>query len=156
MNDTTASSRWWKGLVWGGVLAGLGDLLFAFVYFGLHGASPIRILQSIASGLLGSAAYDGGAGTAVLGFFLHFVVAFGAAAVYVLASRRLPFLLDHAVLCGLAYGVAVYFFMNLVVLPLSAFPREITLTLKGALPGLLAHMLLVGLPIALAARRFAR
>jgi hypothetical protein len=95
--------------------------------------------------------------TAGLGLFLHFFIATTAAAVYVLASLRIPALVRHAVPCGLAYGVAVYFFMTYVVLPLSAFPGG-----RGGfswllfLNGILVHALCVGLPIAWATRRAAR
>lgn len=145
-----------RGILWGGVLAGLGDLLFAFVYYGMRGATPVRILQSIASGLLGARSYEGGAGTAVLGFVLHFVIAFGAATVYYLASRKLPFLLQQAAVCGLLYGIVVYAFMNAVVLPLSALPRKPTYPLAVLIPSVLGHMVLVGLPIALSIRRAER
>jgi len=51
--------------------------------------------------------------------------------------------------CGLAYGIAVYLFMKYVVLPLSAVTR-LTPFDPAAMIG---HALLVGLPIALFARR---
>ena len=62
-------------------------------------------------------------------------------------------LVRHAVPAGLVFGAAVYFFMNMVVLPLSAlhakaFPPPL------ALWPIVAHMVGVGLPIALATRRF--
>ena len=82
----------------------------------------MRVLKFIASGLLGAAAFQGGAAIAALGLALHFVIALGAAAVYWAASRRIAFLATHPVPSGLLYGVAVYFFMNLVVIPLSAVP----------------------------------
>ena len=144
-----------RGILWGGLLAGIFDLTFAFVYYGQRGATPIRILHSIASGLLGTKAAEGGIATAALGFVLHFVIAFGAATVYFLASRAMPFLIRHAVVCGLLYGVVVYTVMNAVVLPLSAFPRKLSFPPSVLIPGLLCHMLLVGLPIALAMRRAA-
>ena len=142
----------YPALLWGGGLAGVLDLLWAFFLYGRR-AGPVPVLQSIASGLLGADAYKGGAGTAALGFLLHFVIAFGAAAVYYLVSRRLGFLVRWAVLCGLLYGIAVYLFMNFVVLPLSAFPGKITYSPRALVIGILGHMFLVGLPIALAVRR---
>jgi hypothetical protein len=109
-------------------------------------------LQSIASGLLGSQAFKGGAGGAALGAVLHFVIAFGAAAVYYVASRKIALMRRKPYLSGVLYGIAVYLFMNFVVLPLSATAgaRYSTATVIN---GLLAHMLLIGLPIALAVRR---
>ena len=143
-----------KGILWGGALAGVLDLTYAFVMSGLRGRTPLAVLRSVASGLLGESAAQGGAGVAALGAFLHFVVAFGAAAVYFLASRRLRFLVQHAVVSGILFGIAVYAFMNLVVIPLSAFPFNVSYPLRVLVPGLLAHMFLVGLPISLSVRRF--
>ncbi|MES1210747.1 MAG: hypothetical protein ABUL63_00305, partial [Acidobacteriota bacterium] len=117
---------------------------------------PVLVLQSIASGLLGKGSYQGGAGSAALGFFLHFVIAFGATAVYYAASRKLRLLVEHPVLCGLLYGIAVYAFMNLVVLPLSVIAFKPSHTPASIAQGLVIHMLCVGLPIALAVRRAAR
>jgi hypothetical protein len=92
--------------------------------------------------------------TAALGAALHFLIALIWAAVFWLASRRLKVLVRHPVVCGLLYGFAVYAFMYLAVLPLSAAYFKPTFTpytvsLNGA-----GHMLLVGLPIALAASKF--
>jgi hypothetical protein len=147
----------YRAILWGGLLAGVGDILFAFIFYWLrNGISPVRILQSIASGLLGAQAREGGLASAALGAVLHFVIAFTAAAIYYAASRKLGFLVRQAVLCGLLYGVVVYLVMNFVVLPLSAFPGKGVPPLAVMIPGLLAHMLVVGLPIALAVRRYSR
>jgi hypothetical protein len=147
-------SRAARAIVWGGLLAGLGDITFAFVVSGLRGVGPVRVLQSVAGGLLGRAAAEGGLATAALGAALHFLIAFIWATVFWLASRKLRVLVRHPVVCGLLYGFAVYAFMYLVVLPLSAAYFKPTFTpytvaLNGA-----GHMLLVGLPIALAAAKF--
>ncbi len=89
-------------------MAGILDITSAFILFGLKGATPVRILQSIASGLLGPASFNGGAATAILGGILHFVIAFGAASTFYLASRRLRLLTQRPVISGLAFGVVVY------------------------------------------------
>jgi hypothetical protein len=135
-----------------GLLAGVMDITAAFVTaWALRGISPVRVLHSVASGLLGAKAFEGGVPIAILGLALHFLIATTAAAVFYAASRKLAFLTQRAVLSGLAYGVAVYLFMNLVVLPLSAAqPRYTTL---GIVVGLIVHMLCVGLPISLVVRR---
>ena len=143
-----------RAVVWGGLLAGVGDIAFAFVVSGLRGVGPVRVLQSVASGLLGAAARDGGLATAALGAGLHFLIAFVWATVYWLASRKLRVLVQHPVVCGLLYGAAVYFFMYFVVLPLSAIYFPLTRALSSILLNSAGHMLLVGLPIALAASKF--
>jgi hypothetical protein len=137
--------RFWRGTLTGGLAAGILDTLLAMGQFGI---GPIIVYQSVASGLLGRAAYSGGLATAALGMLLHFFIATTAAAVYFAASSRLKLLVERVVPCGLAFGVAVYFFMKQIVVPLSA-ARPIPFTWTG----LVGHALLVGLPIALVARR---
>jgi hypothetical protein len=147
-------SRAVRAIVWGGLLAGLGDITFAFVVSWLRGVGPVRVLQSVAGGLLGKAAVEGGLATAALGAVLHFFIAFIWATVFWLASRRLTVLVQHPVVCGLLYGVVVYFFMYFVVLPLSAIYFPLSRALSGILLNSAGHALLVGLPIALAAYKF--
>ena len=140
-----------RAVAFGTLTVGVLDALDAVLFFGARGVAPIRIFQSIAAGLLGRAAFQGGLATALLGTLLHFFIAFVIVATYFLASRRLPVLTRRPILCGVLYGVAVYTVMNLVVLPLSA-----ALPASRALPvvvnGLLIHALGVGLPSALFAR----
>ena len=143
-----------RAIAWGGLLAGVGDITFAFVVAWLGGVGPVRVLQSVAGGLMGRAAREGGLATAALGGVLHFLIALVAAAVYWLASRRLKVLVRRPVLCGLLYGAAVYLFMYFVVLPLSAIYFPLSRAPSSIMLNSAGHMLLVGLPIALAARRY--
>ena len=142
-----------RAWTYGSFAVGVLDILDAFIFFGLRGARPIRILQSIAAGLLGRAAFSGGWWTAALGLALHFFIAAIVVLVFLLASRKLPSLTRYAVPAGLAYGIAVYLVMNFVVVPASAAGGG------GGIPawpvlvnGVLIHMFGVGLPAALAAR----
>jgi hypothetical protein len=135
----------------GGVIVGILDLVYAIVVYSPH--HPILIPQTIASGVLGVKSYGGGVQTAVLGVLLHFVIALGAAAVYYVASRRLAFLVDHAVVSGLIFGALVYFFMHLVVLPLSAASLGHTPLIYEACE-FIEHWFCVGLPIALSVRHY--
>jgi hypothetical protein len=142
-------------IIAGGLIAGALDITYAIVFSGFRGVPAVRILQSVASGLLGAKAFEGGWPTAGLGLVLHFLIAFIFAAIFCFASRSFPLLTRHAVICGICYGFAIYWFMNLVVLPLSAFPRKVSFAPVVVATGLAVHMFLVGLPIALAARRAA-
>jgi hypothetical protein len=143
-------------ILYGGLVVGILDGLFALIFYGLIlGAQPMRIFQSVASGLLGKASYEGGAKTFLLGILLHFVVATCIAAVYYVASLKLPGLLHHAVVSGLIYGMIAYMVMNYVVIPLSAIGYRPT-SLRLFLPAFIGHALLVGLPVALLARRSAK
>ena len=141
----------------GGVIAGALDLSAAFASSWLRaGVGPVRVMQSIASGLLGAASFTGGAGTALLGVAAHFLIATVATAVFYFASRTLRSLVEHVIIAGLLYGVAVYLFMNFVVLPLSAVPQRGAPPLSGRIIGLLIIMFCVGLPIAATVRWFER
>lgn len=142
-------------ILYGGLVVGILDALDAVIFFGLKGISPVRIFQSVAGGLLGSASFEGGWMTAVLGVFLHFLIAFIIAAVYYLASLRFPALIRHAITWGIIYGTAVYFVMNRIVVPLSAASKP-AFSVPSFLNGIIGHALLVGLPIALVARRSAK
>jgi hypothetical protein len=138
------------------VIAGALDLTAACVVSWLRaGVTPIRVFQSVASGLLGPASFTGGAKSAVLGVALHFIIAATAAAVYYLASRKLKFLINQTIVAGVVYGIAVYLFMNFVVLPLSAVPRR-PVPFSGRIIGMLIIIFCIGLPIALITRNAAR
>jgi Na+/alanine symporter len=134
----------------GGGIAGALDLTQACILFGWD------IPLAIAAGLLGRQAFQGGVGTYVLGVCLHFFIACSAAAVYYAASRRLVFLTEHPLVCGLFFGAAVEEVMNLIVLPLSALHARGPYTLHDLILGLLVHMVVIGLPISFSVRRFAK
>lgn len=139
-----------RAIAVGGLIAGTLDLTQACILFGWD------IPLAIAGGLLGRQAFHGGAGTYILGVLLHFFIATSAAAIYYAASRRLAFLIEHPLVCGLFFGAAVEEVMNLVVLPLSALHARGPYELHDLILGLLVHMVVVGLPIAFSVRYFAR
>ncbi len=140
-------------VLWAGFACGVMDITAAFIVYGFFGAKPVPLLQGIASGLLGPRAFQGGLATALLGLLCHFVIAFGAATVYFVASRAIPFLIQNAVISGALYGVAVYFFMNRIVVPFSAVAKR-PFSLKLMIVGVIVHIFCVGLPISLSVRRF--
>src|SRR5215470_5963452 len=144
------------GVLWGGLIAGTMDITAAILTYKIrNNVPPIRILQSVASGLLGKDAYAGGVKTAALGLFLHFVIAFGATTVFFLASRKLPWMIQYAAIVGIVYGMVVHQFMQQVVLPLSAFHKP-PFNFTALVIGLITHIVCVGLPIALSVRHFSR
>jgi len=142
-------------VLWAGMACGILDIAAAVIVNGFFGIKPIRLLQGIASGLLGPQAFEGGLASALLGLLCHFFIAFTAAAVYFAASHFMHFLVHHSVVSGVLYGVAVYFFMNRIVLPLSAASKR-PFSIKMMVIGMLIHMVCVGLPISLIVRRFSR
>jgi hypothetical protein len=151
-----AAAKPWLGIVWGGLACGILDFTSAIVAYGPRGVSPARIGQSIAAGAIGrEAAFSGGVKTALLGVFFHFLIAFGAATVFYLASRKIPFLIQHPIISGILYGEVVFVVMRYVVIPLSATkagPWSWAAVIAG--PG--GHPLVVGIPIAFAVSWFAK
>jgi hypothetical protein len=155
--STTSTTREGRGkagaaatILVAGVIAGALDLGFVYLYF--QPADRLAVLRGIAAGLLGrDGVKGGGVGIALLGLGLHFVIALGAAAVFYAASRKIVALTRYPWVTGPLYGVAVWLVMNLVVLPHSANPPKV-FPAPTWIPVLVAHLLCVGLPIALAVR----
>ncbi len=132
----------------GGLAAGTLDIGAATL---INGANPLVILRFIASGLVGKGAMAGGAQAAILGMLLQWAMSLIIAAIYVLASLRVPALTRRWIAGGLAYGVIIYFVMEYVVVPLSAVghaPKFVPLSFAENL----AAMLVFGVIVAGAAR----
>jgi hypothetical protein len=135
----------------GALLGGTVDLVVACVHEGWD------IPLYVAAGLLGRQAIHGGAGTYILGVVLHFVIAFSAATIYYFAAtRRLFFLKEHPLVCGLFYGMAIELVMRLIVLPISGLHAMGPYERQDIIRGLIVHMTLIGLPIGLSVWRFAK
>jgi hypothetical protein len=135
-----------------GLIVGAMDITSAIIIAILRGSTVTRLMQFIASGLLGPSAFQGGAATVALGLGLHFLIAFSLVAMFYAASQSVAFLRRQAVVSGLVYGLIVFGVMNLIVLPLSAAkPRH---SLSGDLIQIGIHMCVIGLPTALLVRRF--
>ena len=140
-------------IFYGGLIAGILDAADGFVaYYFTAGFNPIQVLQFIASGFYGAAAFQKRISGALVGLLAHFFIVFALAAIYVGATRFLPMLSTEAVMWGTIYGTAVFIVMNFVVLPHTAVVKS-PLSLPLLLNGVLGRALFVGLPIALAARR---
>jgi hypothetical protein len=131
------------------------DITAAFLTLAPKGISPRQILQGIASGLIGSRSFRGGWATSALGLALHFLIAFTAAAVFYVASRKIPALLDRPWLAGVGYALVVYGFMYWIVIPLDHL-RSKPVTLSGTVVAIVTHIICVGLPISLVIHRFVR
>ena len=150
---TSADTRAFPAIFVGGLIAGVIDLAYAILVY--NPQHPMRIAQSVASGLLGADAYNGGIRTAALGVLLHFTIACGAATVFYLASRKLRFLTERPIVYGLIYGALVYSFMHVVVLPLSAVHHGASAPLVYQASEFVEHWFGVGLPISLSVRHWA-
>lgn len=139
-------------VVWGGVMVGVLDIAYVIIFYGLKGVPAVRILQGVAAGLIGrDAAMSGGWSTAALGLAIHFAIALVVAAVFVALSRAVRWLIVYPLISGPIYGILVWLAMNLAVLPLSAVPPK-SFPPANWMPVFIAHVVCVGLPIALVTR----
>ena len=112
-------------LIRAGLLSGISDGLFASVLsVAFFHSTLARLWQGVASTLLGKAAFDGGTGTALIGLLMHFGVAFGWSAVFLLlynssaAIRRVAASRYGVLKVAAIYGPFIWLFMSLIVIPL--------------------------------------
>lgn len=143
-----------KTIIWSGLTAGILDsmagLVAYYIYFELN---PIQVMQFISTGIYGPSAINGGAIMTLIGMFFHFLIAFTVAIIYFFAYKRLSLLRDYKVVSGLLYGFGIWLIMNLIVIPASKVPPS-EFDLGLAIVGIVWHMILVGLPIALITARY--
>ena len=142
-----------RTLLFGTVAVGTVDICWAFFWTAIGGHGPVYVLQSVAGGWLGAATYDGGLATAFLGMFTHYFIAGSVMTTYFLVSRRFPELARRPWVYGPLYGILVYFIMNQLVLPLSAWHTTGVHLNKALVKGLIIHMFGIGLIAALVTRR---
>jgi hypothetical protein len=154
--ERAATSRAFPAIFAAGLLCGVMDITAAFLLAWVpNRVRPVRLLQGIASGLLGRASFQHGWATGALGLGFHFLIAFTAAAVFYAGSRKLPALLDHPWVAGVGYALVVYGVMYWIVMPLSRLHRH-PVTLSYTVTAIVTHIVCVGLPISLVIHRFAR
>ncbi len=142
----------WAFLV-GGTIAGTLDILFAISFAGYNGMPATRLLQTVASGALGNAAFSGGVAAAATGLVCHFALSYLWTAIFLLAAWRLPALLRWPVVAGITFGIVVFLSMRLIVLPLSAFPFPVKFKPLNTLLDLMSHLFFFGIPIAISASK---
>ena len=152
--DLPKSTNAAKTILWSGFIAGnldaIAGIIAYFVYFSLN---PFQVLQFIASGIYGPSAIDGGALMVVAGLLLHFLIAYVVAIIYFYAYPKIALLSKYKVAAGLVYGLGIWLVMNLLVLPHSSIPKS-PFDAGLATVGIIWHMLLVGLPIAIITGRY--
>ncbi|BCT93170.1 hypothetical protein LYSHEL_21930 [Lysobacter helvus] len=139
-----------------GLLAGAFDIAYAIGLVLSQGRSPARMLQAIASGVLGKPAFEGGLPIAAFGLACHLAIAVGMAFVYYAAAQRWRFLVEHIVASAAAFGVGSWMAMQYVIVPASAAPFVLPADPASIARSLFAHVVLVGLPIAWIVRRALR
>jgi len=143
-----------RAIVAAWLVVGVLDITSAFVIATIKGTGSIRMLQGIASGLLGRQSLEGGLATAGMGLAIHFFIALVVVSVFYLASRKISFLTEQPLVSGLFYGIAVYLVMYWFVVPLAipvarhSVSRDVT--------AIIIHIVLIGLPTTLVISHFSK
>jgi uncharacterized membrane protein YagU involved in acid resistance len=153
-----ARTEWARWLAIGWLIAATCDICYATGFSYLYrGVAPSRILKSVAAGILGTDAYQGGSGVAALGLGLHYLNALIITCIFFAVASQVPALVRKPLPIGVLYGIVVYLVMNYVVVPLSRIGPRPTPPTPVWVTGVLVHMFLIGVPIVWAASRaFAR
>ena len=136
------------------LVAGTLDILFAMILTVWFGREIGGMLRYVASGPVPSATDMGTAGS-ILGLVTHFALMAIMAAAYVLAARARPSMLAKPIQWGIVYGLITYVVMNWLVVPIR-FDTPLPPSPLSMATQLFAHIVLVGIPIALVAARTLR
>lgn len=132
-------------------IAGTLDILAAMILSISAGGTVRGMLRSVGSGPFPAAGEMGMAGAAI-GLATHFMLMAIMATVFVLAADRLAALKRQPLIWGTLYGIGIWLVMYFLVLPTrfgAPSPHDPIAIAKQ----LFCHIVLVGWPIALTARR---
>lgn len=141
------------------LLAGSLDIIAACTQFYiLTGRSPLKILNYVASGLVGKEALGKGAlvnewWLPVLGLVVHFVIALAFTLFFFWAYPKLKLRSANKFIIGMLYGIFVWCVMNLAVVPL-AMDGKLPNNWWKAAQAMLILMFMIGLPIAFIIGRY--
>ncbi len=134
------------------LICGTFDICLAMILTVCFGRKISDMLRFVASGPF-PAAKEMGTSGAILGLVVHFALMGIMATVYMLAARRIPDLTKKPITWGVIYGLVTYAVMNLIVVPLRFGtplpPKPVSIATQ-----LFAHIVLVGIPMALIAARY--
>jgi len=140
--QTPLQTIFWSGLM-AGILDAMAGVIVYYLYFHFN---PFQVLESISSGIFGAKAINGSFIYVLIGLVLHFIIAFTAASILFLLFLKTDIYKFNPIILGLGYGLIIWLFMNLLVLPLSNYPKS-PFDLGLASIGIAWHMILVGVPM---------
>ncbi len=137
-----------------GLVAGVLDIIAAIlINVVFKGQTTVtKLLQYIASGLIGKTAFGNGFATAALGLLLHFAIAFIFTIIFVLLYPRLKIAHTQPLLAGIVYGILVWLVMNAIVIPI-AFAKDFKFNFQAQWLGIIVIIACVGIPVALITRK---
>jgi uncharacterized membrane protein YagU involved in acid resistance len=148
MMEPSAISR----LIRAGLVTGVTDGLFSSVLSAFfYGSTVTRLFQGVAAVLMGTAALDGGARTAAVGLLMHFGVAFGWSAVFLVSYLSSSWIRSLAgssagvIAIAAVYGPLIWIVMSMAIVPLFTH-RPPTINIRWWVQ-FFGHIPFVALPI---------
>ena len=140
-----------------GLITGTLDILSAFIYYYIKSGKTnfLVIFKFIASGIFGKAAGDGGMGMILIGFILHYAIAFSFTIFFFWLYPKVKVMSKNRVVTGIVYGLFVWTLMNLVVVPLSNTVHR-TFKIEGVLINMGILIVCIGLPLSFIANAYFR
>jgi hypothetical protein len=144
-------------IIQAGLIAGTLDILSAFIYYYIKSGKTnfLVIFKFIASAIFGKAAGEGGTGMIVIGFVLHYAIAFAFTIFFFWIYPKLNLLSKNRILVAVVYGLFVWSVMNLIVVPLSNTVHR-PFKIEGVLINMGILIICVGMPLSLIANGFYR
>jgi hypothetical protein len=146
------------GLTKASIVAGLGGAVAMLIvilplHLWVHHVEPIKVLQSIASGMLGKKAYAGGLYTAILGVVLHCSFSVALALLYILLTTLSPTRQTFTWIKAFIFGTLAFMVMTFGIMPSSAIGGRPPISVPFVAFSLAVHIMSFALPISLIADR---
>ena len=153
-NSNQHSNAAVQTIIKAGLLAGTLDITTAFIHYHIKtGKGPFGVLNFVASGFFGKAAFEGGTPMALWGLLFHFIIAFAWTIIFFFLYPSIHLVSKNKIVNGLLYGIVIWAVMNLAVLPLSNVP-PFQFDITKAIIAMLILMLAVGLPVSIIISRY--
>jgi hypothetical protein len=136
------------------LFVGTLDILAAFLlYFLQTGKNPVGILNFIASGIFGKAAFSRGNLMPMAGLFFHYVIALAFTVFFFMIFIKLNKILKNKLLIGIIYGVFIWVVMNTIIGPLSNIPKR-SFDMINAILNILILITCMGIPLSFIVAKF--
>ena len=130
----------------------------AVIYTIVRGSTAERVFQFIASVVLGKESYNMAPWSTLLGILMHCGIALTLTTIYFALAGPIEKLTRSWFLSGFFYGLGTWIFINQFLFVLVGIKSSYTALppWPGLLNGVLAHIFLVGIPIAFFAAKWRR
>lgn len=144
----------WKRIFFVTLVAGTLDILAAFIQaYLVTGTKPDIVLKYIASGAIGREAFAGGYAVMTMGLLFHFLIVFACVAIFFMLYPKLKFLHHKILLNSFFIAIIAWVVTSQLIIPNSKISPS-AFHIKEAVRALAILFICVGMPIAIAAKKY--